>query len=233
MAASDPFLSLATWARLDPLRTFAVDAMHSGGSFALSELEYLFGLFSLLLGFILIEVLSGLMRTLRARLPSGPGVKTDIHVGWLTPMLGAFTMLNVMNWWGSAWAYQRELPFGYDTAIIGLILCSFYYFASSMIFPDDPRAWPDIDDWFWLHRRPVLACILAANLPWFPISIIGDRGFLNGQILDLAYMILFAGLILLAIFAVKRSVVMTALALLIVLHLSFIPLDVLHRHGVW
>jgi hypothetical protein len=37
----------------------------------------------------------------------------------------------------------------------------------------------------------------------------------------------------LAIFAVKRSVVMTALALLIVLHLSFIPLDVLHRHGVW
>jgi len=65
------------------------------------------------------------------------------------------------------------------------------------------------------------------------VSIIGDRGFLNGQILDLAYMILFAGLILLAIFAVKRSVVMTALALLIVLHLSFIPLDVLHRHGVW
>jgi hypothetical protein len=42
------------------------------GDIALSEFEYLFSLFSLLLGFILIEVLSGLMRTLRARLPSGP-----------------------------------------------------------------------------------------------------------------------------------------------------------------
>src|SRR5690242_17541779 len=96
------------------------------GGFALSELEYLFGLFSLLLGFILIEVLSGLVRTLQARPPSGPGVKADIHVGWLTPMLGAFTMLNVMNWWGNAWAYQRILPFGYPTAIGGLILCGFY-----------------------------------------------------------------------------------------------------------
>ena len=203
------------------------------GDVALSEFEYLFSLFSLLLGFILIEVLSGLMRTFRARLPSGPGVKADIHIGWLTPMLGAFTMLNVLNWWGSAYSYQRLLPLGYDTSTVALILCSFYYFAASMIFPDNPRAWPDIDDWFWLHRRPVLGCILAANVPWFPISLIGDRGYSSGQIVDWIYIVLFSSLILLAIFARRRSVVTASLALLIAGHLSFILLEILHRNGVW
>jgi hypothetical protein len=198
-----------------------------------SPFEYLFSLFSLLLGFILVEVLKGLTRTLRVRLPSGPGVRDDIRIGWLTPMLGAFTMLNVLNWWGNAYAYRRELPLGYDTQTIALILCSFYYFAASMIFPGEPRAWPDIDDWFWLHRRPVLGCILAANLPWFPISIIGDRGYRNGLVMDWIYIAIFSSLILLAMLVRKSSVVATALALLIALHLSFIPLEIAHRYGMW
>lgn len=199
----------------------------------MSPFEYLFNLFSLLLGFILVEVLKGLARTLRVRLPSGPGVKADIHVGSLTPMLAVFTMLNVLNWWGSAYAYRHELPLGYDTQTIALILCSFYYLAASMIFPDEPRAWPDIDDWFWLHRRPVLGCILAANVPWFPISIIGDRAYWNGLVVDWIYITAFSGLLLLAMLARKSSVVATALALLIATHLSFIPLEITHRYGMW
>jgi hypothetical protein len=46
----------------------------------MSAVELNFSLFTLLLGFILLEVLSGLMRTLRARLPSGPGKKVDIRL---------------------------------------------------------------------------------------------------------------------------------------------------------
>jgi hypothetical protein len=203
------------------------------GELAVSPFEYLFSLFALLLGFILVEILKGLTRTLRARLPSGPGVRADIHIGWLTPMLGAFTMLNVLNWWGNAYAYQRQLPLGYDTETIALILCSFYYFAASMIFPDEPRAWTNIDDWFWLHRRAVLGCILAANVPWFPISIIGDHGYRNGLVLDWIYIALFSSLILLAMLARKSSVVIIALALLIAMHLSFIPLEIARRYGMW
>src|SRR3982751_6729104 len=125
----------------------------------MSAIEPLLSLLTLLLGFILVEVLSGLMRTLRARLPSEPGVRAEIRIGWLTPMLGAFTMLNVLLWWGNLWSLQEVLPVGYDTMTLGMILCSFFYFAASMVFPDNPRAWPDVDAWFWLHRRQVLGCI--------------------------------------------------------------------------
>jgi len=129
----------------------------------MSQFEFLYGLFSLLLGFILVAVLSGLMRTFRARLPRAHGAKAEIHIGWLTPLLGALTMLNVVTWWLNLWVFQQTLPVGFDTAIIGVILCSFYYFAASMIFLDEPRAWPDVDEWFWLHRRRVIGFILAAN----------------------------------------------------------------------
>lgn len=199
----------------------------------MSAIELLFNLFTLLLGFILVEVLSGLMRTLRARLPSGPGVKADIHIGWLTPMLGAYTMLNVLLMWGTLWAYSEIIPVGYDTMTLGLILCSFYYFAASMIFPDKPRDWPDVDEWFWLHRRQVLGCILAANIPiMLPDYFIWETTT-SEMIVNSVVVALQISSLLLAILARKHAVVLTALVLLIAIHLSFIPLEMLHRHGVW
>ena len=71
-------------------------------------------------------------------------------------MLGAFTMLNVLLVWPTLSASRsvtRRLRY-MDPRVA---LCSLYYFAASMIFPGDPRVWPDVDEWFWLHRRSVLA----------------------------------------------------------------------------
>jgi hypothetical protein len=134
-----------------------------------TRFEYFFTLFGLLLGFILIEVMSGLVRTLRARHPTGPGVTADIRIGWLTPLLGAFVLLDVTSWWGNVWSVHETLPLGYDTMFGGVVLAGIYYFAASMVFPGDPKAWPDLDEWFWLYRRQVLGCILAANLVWGPL----------------------------------------------------------------
>ena len=198
----------------------------------MSQFEFLYGLFSLLLGFILVEVLSGLMRTFRARLPRAHGAKAEIHIGWLTPMLGALTMLNVVTWWLNLWVFQQTLPVGFDTAIIGVILCSFYYFAASMIFPDEPRAWPDVDEWFWLHRRQVIGCILAANIPFFLVTFV-EGGTFNEQLVNAVVEAMFFGLLLLAMFARKQWIVTAALAVLVAVHLSFVPLDYLHRHGAW
>jgi len=199
----------------------------------MSAIDLLFNLFTLLLGFILVEVLSGLMRTLRARLPSGPGVKTDVHIGWLTPMLGAYTMLNVLLMWGTLWAYSQKIPVGYDTMTFGLILCSFYYFAASMIFPDKPRDWPDVDQWFWLHRRQVLGCILVANIPVMLPDYFFWDATMSEMIVNSVVIALQLGSLLIAIFARKHRTVLAALGLLIAIHLSFIPLEILHRHGVW
>lgn len=199
----------------------------------MQAIEFSLGLFGLLLGFILVEVLSGLMRTLRARLPHGPGSQEQIHIGWLTPLLGAFTMLNVLLVWGNVFGLQHVLPVGYDTWTLGLLLCSFYYFAASMIFPGDPRAWPDVDDWFWLNRRKVLGCVLAVNLPFMLSTYILWDLTLSEMIVDLVVVTLLVDMMLLAMIGTKRWTVTVALAILVAVHLSFIPLEYLKREGVW
>jgi hypothetical protein len=199
----------------------------------MSAHELQFNLFTLLLGFILVEVLSGLMRTLRARLPATPGATAVVRIGWLTPMLGAYTMLNVLMCWVILWGYLGYIPFGYDTMTLGILLISFYYYAASMIYPDKPRDWPDVDDWFWLHRRQVLSCIVLANIPFFfPDYLLGQSTVSE---LIVSSVIIGSQIILwlLAIIPRRFGIVATALAMLITVHLSFIPLEILHRHGVW
>lgn len=220
-------------ASFDPLRTLGANEMFPAGGVERTEAELLFNLFSLLLGFILVEVLSGLMRTLRARLPTGPGARDDVRIGWLTPMLGAYTMLNVLMCWITVWVYLKRIPVGYDTLTLGLILISFYYFAASMIYPDKPRDWPDVDEWFWLHRRQVLVCIFAASIPfWLPDFFIAKLT-VSELIVSSVITALQIAFLLVAICSRKYWIVWIALATLITVHLSFIPLEILHRYEVW
>jgi hypothetical protein len=195
--------------------------------------ELLLNLITLLLGFILVEVLSGLMRTLRARLPAGPSSKADIRIGWLTPMLGAYTMLNLLMCWLTLWGYLQYVPVGYDTMTVGLLFFSFYYFAASMIYPDKPRDWPDVDHWFWLHRRQVLGCIVVANIPFMLPDFTLGKLTSTEMTVDLVVIGLQIILWILAIFPRRYGIVFTALAMLVTLHLSFIPLEILHRYGMW
>lgn len=199
----------------------------------MSAKELLLNLFTLLLGFVLVEALGGLMRTLRARLPARPGAKPHVKIGWLTPMLGVFAMLNVLMCWMTLWEFLAYIPVGYDTITFGVLLISLYYYAASMIYPDKPRDWPDVDEWFWLHRRQVIGCLLAASLPFMlPDFFIGQMSvsetFVSSLVVGLQ-----VGSMLVAILARRRWIVATALTMLIGVHLSFIPLEILHRHRVW
>lgn len=155
------------------------------------------------------------MRTLRARLPDGPDSYERNRIGWLTPMLGIFTLLNVLLVWGNAFGLQKVLPVGYDTWTLGLLLCSFYYYAAGMIFPGDPRVWPDVDDWFWLHRRQVLGCILVANIPfWLADYFVWDQT--RSELIVTSIVIaLLASMMLVAIFSKVRWLVTVALSTLI------------------
>src|SRR5207253_10520572 len=199
----------------------------------MSAVELRLSLFTLLLGFILVEVLSGLMRTLRARLPAGPGMRAEVRIGWLTPMLGAYTMLNVLMCWLTFWGYQGYIPVGYDSLTLGLLLCSVDYFAASMNYPDKPREWPDIDDWFWLHRRQILGCILAANIAFVLPDVLFGEWTVSAVLVSSGISALQLGSLLVAIFARKYWIVLTALGTLIAVHLSFIPLEILHRYAIW
>lgn len=122
----------------------------------MSQFEFVFSLFGLLLGFSLVEVLSGLVRTLKLR--------GKVRVGWLTPLLGLFVLVDLTSFWSIAWQTRETIPANFATMLLGLAVTGLYYFSASMVFPDKPEEWPDFDDWAARHKRLVMAGILACNL---------------------------------------------------------------------
>lgn len=122
----------------------------------MSAAEFVFSLFGLLLGFSLVEVLGGLVRTVKLR-------KT-VRIGWLTPLLGLFVMVDLTSFWNVAWHMRETIPVNYAVLLLGLLIGGIYYFAASMVFPDRPEDWPDFDAWAEAHKRQVMSGILAANV---------------------------------------------------------------------
>ena len=122
----------------------------------MSAFEFTFSLVGLLLGFSLVEVLSGLVRTVKLR--------GTVRVGWFTPLLGLFVMVDLLSFWNVAWHLRDAMPANFAVLLFALLICGIYYFSASMVFPDKPEEWPDFDAWADRHKRQVMGGILAANL---------------------------------------------------------------------
>lgn len=57
----------------------------------MSAFELDFSLYSLLLGLALVQVLSGLVRTIQS--------PDRVKMGWLTPLLGLWVMVDLTSFW--------------------------------------------------------------------------------------------------------------------------------------
>lgn len=150
----------------------------------MSNFEFFFSLFGLLFGFVLVEVLGGFVRTVKARKLTPHTKEHRIKLGWLTPILGLFVLLDISSYWANLWDIRTRVPVGFDTIFGLLFITGVYYFAASLVFPDEAEAWPDLDEWFWLRRRLVLGCILGVNLIWIPVwKLLSPGGFSSIQVL--------------------------------------------------
>lgn len=119
--------------------------------------EYLFTLIGLVLGLSLVEVLGGLAKTLKAR--------RAIKLGWLTPMLGIVMIMEVTSYWGVIWVIRDILPNAWWATLGGgVLLTSLYYLAASLVFPDRPEEHPDLDEYYWQHKKQVLGIMLVCTL---------------------------------------------------------------------
>ncbi|MBD7940147.1 hypothetical protein [Brevundimonas guildfordensis] len=125
--------------------------------------DFLFSLIGLLLGFVLIEILSGLSRALKARQTHQKQDEQAVRVGWLSLLLALFIMVDVASYWTNVWEMRERLTVGYDTVLISLLVAALYYFAASMVFPSNLDAWPNLDEWFWRNKRRVLLLVFAAS----------------------------------------------------------------------
>ena len=131
----------------------------------MSAFELVFAVYGLLLGLAVAEVLGGFSRTLKLKRGSRP-----VKIGWLTPLLGTFVVLDLMSFWLVAWEARSQIGADYLTLVFVLGIVGIYYLAATLIFPDDPEDWPDFDQWYDKQNRMVIGGVLAANV----LSLVGE-----------------------------------------------------------
>jgi hypothetical protein len=205
----------------------------------MSGFELVFVLFGIVLGLAVTEVLAGFARVVKLKRSGrvtggGPG-RSDVRIGWLTPLLGLFVILDQTSFFMIAYNLQRVLTADYATLVAVMAVAGTYYVASTLIFPDDPEAWPDFDAHYDRQNRFVLAAVLAANLAVVALALAMAAGAVPGepgataaaaaQARDgggaggLANLLLFPLLVAL-IFVKRRAVNVALLAALILLNLA-------------
>jgi hypothetical protein len=122
----------------------------------MSNFEFVFSLFGLLLGLALAEVLGGFGRAVEAR--------RKVRMGWLTPLLGLVVALDLTSFWTIAWTVRDAIPASYISILCGFVLTGIYYLVARLVFPHDPAEWPDYDPYYFAHKRVILGGVLLCNL---------------------------------------------------------------------
>ncbi|BBD00357.1 MULTISPECIES: hypothetical protein [Sphingobium] len=125
----------------------------------MSAFDLVFAAFGLLLGLAIAEVLGGFARVLKLKRSAKP-----VRVGWLTPLLGLFVMLDLTSFWGTAFSMRDQMDASYLTLVVVLAIVGAYHLIASVIFPDEPEQWPDFDEWYDKQNRLVIAGLLALNI---------------------------------------------------------------------
>ena len=150
----------------------------------MNSFEFVFTLIGLVLGLSLVEVLSGLTRAFKA--------KSEIRIGWLTPMLGLWVIAHVASYWGVFWVIRDLLPGVWQTLGAGVLITSGYYLAASMVFPNDIERYPDLDTYYWQHKRQVIGIIFLCTIAfqafglslgrvWSPTAMINNLAVFAGM----------------------------------------------------
>jgi len=176
----------------------------------MTAFEFVFSLFGLLLGLCIAEVLGGLGRALEHR--------EDVSIGWLTPMLGAFVLLDVTTYWWALWIDRESVPITPLTLVIGTAFAGAYYLAAYLVFPDDLKRHADLDTHFMRVRRIVLGMALVMFAIQGVLMSFGASSLTPRSVaINLAVFAPFYGL---AMFAKRKVVVGSGLALIIILNLT-------------
>lgn len=121
----------------------------------MSGFDLVFALFGLVLGLAITEVLAGFSRIAKMR--------GKARIGWLVPLLGLVILLDLTTFWMQAYEMREALPANLLTLFVVLGIVGSYYFLATLIFPDDPDAWPDFDVYYDRVNRTILGGMLTIN----------------------------------------------------------------------
>lgn len=173
----------------------------------MSVFEFVFSLYSLLFGLALAQVFGGFGNVLQER--------HKLKVGWLTPLLGLFVILDLTSFWEIAWQLRDviERP-AILILMLGVLVAGIYYLAARLVFPRNFAEWPDFDVYYFRHKNWVFGGILFCNIVAAVVLTALGKPFIRlplGFANDLSY---FALLIALLAVRSKRANIVLLLLLL-------------------
>jgi hypothetical protein len=137
----------------------------------MSQFEFIFSLYSLLLGFSLVELLGGLGRALKSRLqvPDEQRSLADasqttaplMQIGFLTPLLGVFVMLDLLSFWAAAWTVRDIISVNGGSLMGVMLFASAYYLAAHLVYPDQLCKTDDLDQHYFRVRKIVFGVLIV------------------------------------------------------------------------
>jgi hypothetical protein len=122
----------------------------------MDSFSFVFTLFGLLMGLALAEAIGGFGKALELR--------HKIRIGWLTPLLGLLITFDITSFWLIAWASRSAIPINFISLMAGLVIFGIYYLIAQLAFPDDVEHWPDLDVYYFKHRRWLMGGMYICNL---------------------------------------------------------------------
>lgn len=126
----------------------------------MSEFEFVFVLYSLVLGLSLVELLAGLGRTLELKLARDAS-STPFAIGWLTTLLALFVILDLLSFWVFAWLVRDLVAVNAGMIFGVLVFASAYFLASRLVFPSNPEDFTDLDMHYLRVHRIVFAMLIV------------------------------------------------------------------------
>jgi hypothetical protein len=122
----------------------------------MSDFEYFFSFFGLLLGFTVAEVAIGFANAIDAH--------RHRPIGRLTPLLAVFVLLDISSFWVFTWSARDLIKINWLTLFGALVIALSYFLSAALVFPRRPEEWPSLDEHFWNRRRYVFCGIILANV---------------------------------------------------------------------
>ena len=128
----------------------------------MTQFEFVFVLYALLLGLSLVELLGGLGRTLELHFADeADGGEDTFVVGCLTPLMAIFVMLDLMSFWMFAWSIQNYITVGPATLLGVMAFASAYFLAARLVFPGDPKRFRRLDIHYFRVARTIFGILIA------------------------------------------------------------------------
>lgn len=128
----------------------------------MSDFEYFFSFFALLLGLTVTEIASKFADAIEQR-KARP-------IGLLTPLLAVFVLLDVTASWLWIWSAREAITIKWTTVFAALVAALTYYLCASLVFPRS-NSTPTLDEHYWQYKRPIIAGIALVNAALLAIAL--------------------------------------------------------------